>query len=166
LLTVGDKAKSCHSLFFGTDDINTLKKKTDVSVGDDPEKPSDEPSFDAEKAREVKDIHDLAKSIFHVYFTNHESDGDAEHMKRQSHMKVPGLLNKINGTMPWLPSYLKDSAAIPAIAKTILFMEACFRGIAQASATLVLENKLTLHSTYLCNFLMISKHRSSSKIIP
>ncbi|KAL3795286.1 hypothetical protein ACHAWO_010420, partial [Cyclotella atomus] len=134
LLAVGGEARSCHSLFFGTDCINSLKTKTDGAVADVADRPLDEPSLDAEKARDVKDIRDLAKSIFHVYFTHHDGDDDSVQIKQQNQLKTPGLLTKMNGTMPWLSSYPKDSAAILAVAKApILFMEACFRGIAQVS---------------------------------
>lgn len=167
LLAVGGEARSCHSLFFGTDDINSLKTKTDGAVADVVDRPLDEPSLDAEKARDVKEIRDLAKSIFHVYFTHHDGDDDSVQIKQQNQLKTPGLLTKMNGTMPWLSSYLKDSAAIPAVAKApILFMEACFRGIAQVSVSIVFDSKVNTMFAHPTFFYCLSKNRSSSKIIP
>lgn len=126
------KVKSTHALFFGTDDVTSLKEKT----GDEdvPEGPATkEPTFaDAKHAKEWREMRDLARSVFHVYFSHNDCDDDEIAKMKQSHSsKKPSFLNKINGTMPWLPGLMHGSSAPNIVKAPILFMEASFRGIAQ-----------------------------------
>mmetsp|Transcript_14766 Transcript_14766/g.30256 ORF Transcript_14766/g.30256 Transcript_14766/m.30256 type:complete len:785 (-) Transcript_14766:94-2448(-) len=126
------KVKSTHALFFGTDDVTSLKEKT----GDEdvPEGPATkEPTFaDAKHAKEWREMRDLARSVFHVYFTNNDCDDDEiAKMKQTRSSKKPSFLNKINGTMPWLLGLMHGSSAPNIVKAPILFMEASFRGIAQ-----------------------------------
>ena len=130
----GHKTKSTHALFFGTDDITALKEKTDGDK-DVPEKPTtEEPAFaDAKQAKEWKEIQDLARNVFYVYFTNNDCDDDGIAQMKQSHhsSKKPSMLKKIKGTMPWLPALLQGLNAPKIVKAPVLFMEASFRGIAQ-----------------------------------
>ena len=130
-LEASHKFKSSHAVFFGTDDLSELKKKT----ADVPEKPvtEKEPTFaNTDEAKEWREIHALARSVFHVYFTNNDYDQDIGKMSQAVRkQKQPSLISKINGTMPWLPTVLKGSSAPAIVKQPVLFMEASFRGIAQ-----------------------------------
>jgi hypothetical protein len=103
-----------------------LKEKTEQPA-------TDEPTFtDANQAREWREIHDVARSVFHVYFSNNDcDDDDIAHMKQSLSSKKPSLLKKVDGTMPWLRTSLKGLSAPKIVKAPILFMEAPFRGIAQ-----------------------------------
>ena len=123
--------KSSHAIFFGTDDVTTLKEKSwDEDIPEMPE--TKEPEFaNAEEAEAWREMCDLARSVFYVYFTNNDCDNDIAHMRKSQAEKKTSLLSRINGTMPWLPTLIDGSSA-PNIVKTpTLFMEASFRGIAQ-----------------------------------
>lgn len=138
-LEASHKKKSSHTLFFGTDDVSDLKKKTDEDGADVPEKPTaEEPTFaNANEAMEWREIRSLARSVFHVYFANDDCEEDVAKMKEQNSnsTKKSGVMSKINGTMPWLHAVLKSWNA-PAIVKNLcLFTEASFRGMAQVSTT-------------------------------
>lgn len=110
--------------------MTTLKEKSgEEDVPEMPEK--EEPEFaDAKQAEEWKEMRDLARSVFYVYFTNNDCDDEIAHM-RESQSKKPSLLKKINGTMPWLPTLIDGSSAPKIVKAPILFIEASFRGIAQ-----------------------------------
>jgi hypothetical protein len=130
----GYKVKSTHALFFGTDDVTSLKEKTDDETVPD-ESATKEPTFvDANHAKEWREMRDLARSVFHVYFADHDSDDvEIAKMKQSYSSKKLSLLNKINGTMPWLPRLINESKAPNIVKVLILFIEASFRGIAQVS---------------------------------
>jgi len=77
------------------------------------------------------EMRNLARSVFHVYFTN--KNDDIAELKQSDSSKMPSLLKKINGTMAWLPELLNgsDADAPNSVKAPILFMEAIFRGMAQ-----------------------------------
>lgn len=127
------KTKSTHTLFFGTDDITSLKEKTDGNTNVPEKQVTEEPTFaDAKQAKEWREIHDLARSVFHVYFTSNDCDADDIAQMKKSHSSIkPSLLKKINGTMPWLNTRLKGLSAPQIVKAPILFIDASFRGIAQ-----------------------------------
>lgn len=124
------KRRSSHAIFFGTDDVTTLKETSGEK--DVPEMPeTKEPEFaDAKQAEEWREMRDLARSVFYVYFNNNDCDDEVAHM-RQSQTQKPSLLKRINGTMPWLPTLINGSSAPNVVKTPILFIEASFRGIAQ-----------------------------------
>lgn len=149
-----------HTLFFGTDDIAALKKK---KISDGVDSPKEFPTIveettfvDANEAKEWREIRDLARRVFQVYFTNYDSDEDIARMKEKSQKKQQGLLKKINGTMPWLPAFLTGLSAPTILKAPILFTEASFRGIAQVrgqtGVTLIAElRSTTLKLQSLCH---------------
>lgn len=165
-LVASHKKKSSHTLFFGTDDVSDLKKKTDEDDADVPEKPTaEEPTFaNANEAMEWREIRALARSVFHVYFANDDCDEDVANMKEQnSNTKKSGVMSKINGTMPWLHPVLKSWNS-PAIVKNpCLFTEASFRGMAQVSTTTMSLDKQNGGS--LSNFYPHIIRRSFFRII-
>lgn len=126
-----------HTLFFGTDDVSTLKKKDDdlVSKDDDVEK---EEAPKKELTTEQKELYELAREVFHVYFN--DDDGDNIEISQYKTTKLKDsdvcfgclkMLCRINGTMPSLPSYLAKLKLPAPVVSLILFVEASFRGIAQ-----------------------------------
>lgn len=121
---VSDQRGSSHALFFGTDDVATLKKTDDTSAKDDVE---EVPIKKEERTKEVQELFDLARDVFHVYF----SDSDNADTSKSKQKKKSNVFKKINGTMPGLPSYLAKLQFPAPIVTMILFAEASFRGIAQ-----------------------------------
>ena len=112
--------------------MTTLKEKSgEEDVPEMPEK--EEPEFaDAKQAEEWREMRDLARSVFYVYFTNNDCDDEIAHMRQsQESKKKWRLLKKVNGTMPWLPTLINGSSAPKIVKAPILFGEASFRGIAQ-----------------------------------
>ncbi len=112
------------SLVSGTDDVDvaplTLNGETDVPEGH------------ASQTKEWREMRDLARSVFHVYFTNNDCDNDGiAQLKQSDSSKKPSLLKKINGTMPWLPELLNGSGVPNVVKAPVLFLEASFRGMAQ-----------------------------------
>jgi len=126
-----------HTLFFGTDDVSTLKKKDDdllVSKDDDVEKEVSK----KELTKEQEELYELAREVFHVYFN--DDDGSDIEISKYKTKKLKDsdvcfgcfkMLCRINGTMPSLPSYLSELQLPSPIRNLILFAEASFRGIAQ-----------------------------------
>ena len=107
------KTQSTHTIFFGTDDIGTLKKG-------EPEPIKVESPIPQEQT--------LAHDVFGVYFSTddtHAEIGKARDEKKQR------FLAKINGTMPWLPSLLKGLELPQVVTALLLFTEASLRGIGQ-----------------------------------
>ena len=107
------KTQSTHSIFFGTDDIGTLKKEEPKPVKDDGPLPEERT---------------LAYDVFEVYFSTddtHAEIGKARDEKKQR------ILAKINGTMPWLPGFLKEFNLPQVFTTLLLFTEASLRGIGQ-----------------------------------
>ena len=80
-----------------------------------------------ERTKEVQELFDLARDVFHVYF----SDSDNADTSKSKQKKKSNVFKKINGTMPGLPSYLAKLQFPAPIVTMILFAEASFRGIAQ-----------------------------------
>lgn len=117
--------------------MTTLKEKSgEEDVPEMPEK--EEPEFaDAKQAEEWREMRDLARSVFYVYFTNNDCDDEIAHMRQsQESKKKSSLLKKVNGTMPWLPTLIDGSSTPKVVKAPLLFMEASFRGIAQVRTTL------------------------------
>ncbi len=84
------------------------------------------------QTKEWKEMRDLARSVFHVYFTNNDCDDDENSQLKQSDAsKKSSLLKKINGTMPWLPELINGSDAPNVVKAPVLFLEASLRGMAQ-----------------------------------
>ena len=113
--------------------MTTLKEKSGEQDVPEMSERDEEPEFaDAKQAEEWKEMRDLARSVFYVYFTNNDCDDEIAHMREsQESKKKWSLLKKINGTMPWLPTLISGSSAPKVVKAPILFMEASFRGIAQ-----------------------------------
>ncbi len=84
------------------------------------------------QTKEWREMRDLARSVFHVYFTNNDcDDDDIAQLKQSDASKKSSLLEKINGTMPWLPELINGSDAPNVVKALVLFSEASFRGMAQ-----------------------------------
>ena len=116
--------KDGHSVFFGTDDITTLRPVEDV----DETKKQEEALIEEEPPpKEFVEIRDLARETFGVYFSSFDDDDDDSKMKQK---KKAGVLKSINGTMPWFPALIKKRTSGPVMA-CALFVEYCLRGIAQ-----------------------------------
>ena len=122
------KVQSQHAIFFGTEDVATLKKsdepsKKDVEIPDD-----ERAKEDTKQTKEWQELCSLARDVFHVYFTLDDSKTDISKMKQ---MKKKNILTWVNGTMPQLPRYLAKLELPSWIVNVLLFVEASFRGIAQ-----------------------------------
>lgn len=125
-LTALPKKQSSHALFFGTDDVASLKKKD--GVAEEPDIEAIEKTEEKHTSKDWKEVRDLARDVFQVYFSLDDSGVDTSKMKKQENNRI---LIKINGTMPSLPTYLGKLKLPKAIVDVILFIEASFRGIAQ-----------------------------------
>lgn len=131
------KKASTPKLFFGTDDNVATLKKTDHDDEEEASKKDIEAVLPPQKEEDVvdKEIYDLARDTFHVYFTLDDSNEDTSKIN-QRRKKKSRIYKKINGTMPSLPSYLRKLPLPEIIVNVILFTEASFRGIAQVSVAL------------------------------
>ncbi|KAL7554009.1 hypothetical protein ACHAWF_017370 [Thalassiosira exigua] len=119
------RAKSAHAVFFGTDDIASLKKTEGVPKDVEAVPEKEEPS---KQTKEWMELRNMARDLFGVYFTTDDNSDDVSKLRK---MKKAGLYTRINGTMPYLTAYLKKLQLPAPILNTILFTEASFRGIAQ-----------------------------------
>lgn len=112
---------------FGTDDDGTaltaLKKTEDAptKIEEAPEEGRDECPDEWK---------DLARDAFRAYFTSDDSN-KGHNAKVKLGSKVP-LRAQVNGTMPYLTSYLAKLQPAP-FAAVVRFAEASFRGMAQVS---------------------------------
>lgn len=110
------------ALISGTDDADV----TPVSKTVGEEGPA------TRQTKEWREMRDLARSVFHVYFTNNDCDEDGiAQLKQSDASKKSSLLKKINGTMPWLPELINGSDAPNIVKALALFFEASLRGMAQ-----------------------------------
>jgi len=126
------KEQSSHALFFGTDDIASLRKK------DHTPQENLEPVFaDASETDEWKEISTLARNVFRVYFTNNDDEEDIAQIK-STYKKNTGMLNKMNGTMPWFHSTVKGFKVHNVVKTPVLFIEACLRGMAQVNIVITI----------------------------
>ena len=90
------------------------------------------PEGPVSQSKEWKEMRDLTRSVFHVYFTNNDcDDNDIAQLKQSDSSKKSSLLKKINGTMPWLPDLINGSDAPNVVKALVLFLEASLRGMAQ-----------------------------------
>jgi len=114
-----------HALFFGTDDVSTLKKNDgDTKDVEAPEKKEEE-----EQSEEVREVCELARDIFHVYFNDSDDNTNTRSSNKQP--KKMNLYQMINGTMPHLPSYISQLSLPTPFVSILLFAEANLRGMAQ-----------------------------------
>jgi len=120
------RTASSHMLFFGTDDVATLKK-TEEAPEDAEAVPKKE---DDKQSKEWKDLCKLARDAFHVYFTD-DSKTQLSIVSKIKQEKKKRIYTKINGTMPYLTLYLTKLQLPAPFVNVILFTEASFRGIAQ-----------------------------------
>ncbi|KAL7530060.1 hypothetical protein ACHAXR_005514, partial [Thalassiosira sp. AJA248-18] len=125
------KSTSSNLLFFGTDDIATLKK-TDGIVKAPAEDIEAEPQKEedlGEQSEEWNELRNLARDVFSVYFSvGNDSNTD---MSKTKQIKTKGIQKYIIGTMPYLTAYLTKLQLPKPIVKILLFTEASFRGMAQ-----------------------------------
>mmetsp|Transcript_8223 Transcript_8223/g.14306 ORF Transcript_8223/g.14306 Transcript_8223/m.14306 type:complete len:790 (+) Transcript_8223:14-2383(+) len=142
-LKLPGRHESAHALFFGTDDIATLKKNTDKE--DIPKDTEETEPTDVEEAaaqqqtnKEFKELYNLAHHAFEVYFADSSTDSQqmaAREVADSKKKKRRPFYTKINGTMPYTTAWLQknlSSLPLPFFANgTILFIEASLRGIAQ-----------------------------------
>ena len=135
-------------------DDDVKKKDVEQPDGEDIEEAvslsSFSPKGEKESFKEWKEIKDLAQEVFRVYFT---IDDDSATTNMKSFSKIgrkmeKGLLTKINGTMPTLPSYLTNLHLPKSIVSVLLFIEASFRGIAQVRSFLVYHQLLKILHTF------------------
>ena len=138
-------ARTRETLPFGTADANAQDQEDD----DDPEMHAD----DASKDKEFKEVRDIGRSVFHVYF---DFSGD----NCQDELE-PTLLKKVAGTMAWLPVLVKGLSIPHCMTSVVLFIEASFRGIAQVSEFWSVQYKC--FSSMITNVLLF--YRSFSRII-
>ena len=120
------RSQSTHAIFFGTDDVGTLKKDDDAAVLDGGVKEESDMSKAAKDDEQTQDLRALAQDVFGVYFTTDDIGmGTTKKQKKQS------IFSKINGTMPWLPVCINGLPLPASVTATLLFIEASLRGIAQ-----------------------------------
>ena len=131
-------------------------KKNDIEVpsGKAEEDTASHKIVGQSKSKEWTEIRDLARDVFHVYFTNGDDNNigsgvsfSKRKMNQRQGRKNKRFYTKINGTMPSLPTYLSKLQLPVFVVKIILFVEASFRGIAQVKNAYLLGGNR--HSVFL-----------------
>lgn len=100
------------------------KKDGDTKDVEAPKKKEEE-----EQSEEVREVCELARDIFHVYFNDLDDSTNTRNSNKQP--KKMNLYRMINGTMPHLPSYISKLSLPTPFVSILLFAEANLRGMAQ-----------------------------------